>query len=111
MYSPAFEQFINDEYEVAPPVFGLFMDTVTLEQSSIKEDIFSGVSGLVWVKQESREDAVILTAGIRPIPVSEGLHPHLITHRQPQHHQSGRLVDVLTVQRVPCPYPPWPIHH
>lgn len=64
-----------------------------------------------WVKQKSREDAVIFTAGVSPIPVSECLHPHLITHCQKEHHQSGGLVDVLAVERVPCPYPPGPVHH
>lgn len=72
---------------------------------------FSNPSGFLGVQQESREDAVVLAAGIHSVPVSERLQPHLVPHDQPQHHQGGCLVDVLTIQRVPSPHLSGPIHH
>lgn len=75
------------------------------------EGIFSKRSDFISVKQESREDAVVLAAGVDSVPVSEGLHPHLVALGQPQQHQAGGLVDVLTVQGIPRPHLSGAIHH
>lgn len=78
-----------------------FFTDIIIAKSSGDKGILSNQSDFIRVKQESREDAVVLAAGVDAIPVSERLHPHLVAHGQPQQHQAGCLVDVLAVQRIP----------
>ena len=68
-------------------------------------------SGRVREEQEPGEGAVVLAAGVGPVPVPEGLHPHLVALSQPQQNHVGRLVNVLAVERVPGPQAARAIHH
>lgn len=55
----------------------------------------------IRVQQEPREDAVVLRAGVEPVPVLPNLQPHLVPHPQLEDGQEGGLVDVLPVEGVP----------
>ncbi|KAG7229302.1 hypothetical protein INR49_012960 [Caranx melampygus] len=70
-----------------------------------------GFGFYAWVKQEARESAVVLAAGVNTVPVSQCLQPHLVTFSQLQQSEVGRLIYVLAVQRIPSPQLPCPVNH